>query len=136
MLARKMIQDLEETLETEDNNEIKSLITDLGLKYSLASKHTSFVAVDDQSNKESGVMITRQVKNQVARGYGGMYATCAKRLSAPSPGAMRSSAPSMNCQVDGDSDPDSCKVKTLTGKTINIPLQFDGTIAGMKQAIQ
>ena len=64
MFARKMIQNLQERLETDDSDKIKSLITDLCLKYSLASKHTSYVAVDDQSYKESEVMIARQVKNQ------------------------------------------------------------------------
>eukprot|EP00092_Neocalanus_flemingeri_P030787 GFUD01033440.1.p1 GENE.GFUD01033440.1~~GFUD01033440.1.p1 ORF type:complete len:808 (-),score=279.18 GFUD01033440.1:316-2739(-) len=69
LFARKMIQDLEEKFEKNNTEEIKSLITDLGVKYGLASKHTSFIAVDDKSNKETGVMMTRQVRNQVAHGY-------------------------------------------------------------------
>jgi hypothetical protein len=74
MFARKMIQDLEEKFENDESEEIKSLITDLGLKYSLATKYTSFIGVDDKSSKESGVTMTRQVRNQVAHGYGGMLA--------------------------------------------------------------
>ena len=59
LFARNMIQDLEETFVENGTEEIKCLITDLGLKYSLASKHTSFIAVDDKSNEEFGVMMTR-----------------------------------------------------------------------------
>jgi hypothetical protein len=71
MFARKMIQDLEEKHEAADSEELKSLITDLGLKYRLATKYTSFVGVDEASGEASGAMITRQVRNQLAQGYGG-----------------------------------------------------------------
>ena len=37
---------------------------------------------------------------------------------------------------DDCEEADSCKVKTLIGKTMNIPLKCDGTIARMKKAIQ
>jgi len=71
MFARKMIQELEENFEKKDPAEVKSIITELGLKYSLGTKYTAFIAVDEQTNIESG-MKTRQVKNQVAYGYGQM----------------------------------------------------------------
>jgi len=69
MFARKMIQELEENFEKKDPEEVKSIITELGLKYSLGTKYTAFVAVDDKTNVESG-MKTRQVKNQAAYGFG------------------------------------------------------------------
>jgi len=70
MFARKMIQELEENFERKEPSEVKSLITELGMKYGLGTQHTSFVAVDEKINKESG-MKTRQVRNQVPHGYGG-----------------------------------------------------------------
>merc|ERR1711892_329142 len=69
MFARKMIQELEENFEKKDPGEVKSIITELGLKYSLGTKYTAFVAVDDKANIECG-MKTRHVKNQAAYGFG------------------------------------------------------------------
>ena len=64
-----MIQTLEENFEKKDPAEVKSIITELGLKYSLGTKYTAFIGVDSLTNKESG-MKTRQVRNQVAYGHG------------------------------------------------------------------
>eukprot|EP00092_Neocalanus_flemingeri_P009192 GFUD01009893.1.p1 GENE.GFUD01009893.1~~GFUD01009893.1.p1 ORF type:complete len:803 (+),score=226.34 GFUD01009893.1:227-2635(+) len=74
LFARKRIQDLEENSEEYDTEEVRSLVTDLGLKYSLASKQTSFIAVDDESKSEKlcGAMIQRHVRNQVPQGYGAL----------------------------------------------------------------
>ena len=72
MFARKMIQDLEEKSKIGEEGEIKALITDLGLKYSLMTRYTSFVGVDEESSIESGTVMKRQVRNQLAHGYGGM----------------------------------------------------------------
>ena len=65
MFARKMIQDLEESNLYDDRERtvVDKVITDLGLKYSLASKHTSFIGVDDKVNQEAGGMVTRQVRD-------------------------------------------------------------------------
>jgi hypothetical protein len=80
MFARKMIQDLEENYSNHDGGqkklteaEVKELITELGLKFGLASRHTSFIAVDSAApGKEiPAPMVSRQVANQVAFGYGG-----------------------------------------------------------------
>jgi len=78
MFARKMIQELEENFEKKDPGEVKSIITELGLKYSLGTKYTAFIAVDEKTNEESG-MKTRQVRNQVPHGYGGMQMDGASR---------------------------------------------------------
>ena len=40
IFARKMIQELEENFEKKDPAEVKSIITELGLKYSLGTKYT------------------------------------------------------------------------------------------------
>ena len=64
MFARKMIQDLEENHEYDERERsaVDKVITDLGLKYSLASRHTSFIGVDDKVQGEGGGMVTRQVR--------------------------------------------------------------------------
>ncbi len=80
MFARKMIQDLEENYSNQVGGqkklteaEVKELITELGLKFGLASRHTSFIAVDSAApGKEiPAPMVSRQVANQVAFGFGG-----------------------------------------------------------------
>lgn len=76
MFARKLIQDLEEgNYDTATQEETKDLIVELGTTYQLASKHTSFIGVDNSKEKddntENGVMNTRQIKNQINQGYGG-----------------------------------------------------------------
>ena len=65
LFARKMIQDLEENHEYDERERsaVDKVITDLGLKYSLASKHTSFIGVDDKVQKDGGGMVTRQVRD-------------------------------------------------------------------------
>ena len=69
LFARKMIQELEEK-HHHDLDEARTVITELGLKYNLASKFTSFVGVDDKQNLSwSGIMRTRQVSNQMPAGY-------------------------------------------------------------------
>jgi len=111
MFARKMIQELEENFEKKDPGEVKSIITELGLKYSLGTKHTAFIAVDDKTNEEGGIK-TRQVRNQVPHGYGGIQMDIANRskslktsrmMCAPgaappssAPCAMSRSGPVMN----------------------------------------
>ena len=71
LAARKRIQDLEETiLDNADDvtkEEIEKAVVDLAIKYRLASKHTSFVGVDDKAAKGEFelAMSTRDIKNQV-----------------------------------------------------------------------
>jgi len=65
LFARKMIQELEEKHEQENKEETKKLITELGLKYKLASKYTSFVGVDEKQGNSREMMVTRHVKNQM-----------------------------------------------------------------------
>ena len=69
MFARKMIQDLEERDDMEDQEGVDEVITDLGLKYGLASKNTSFIGVSEEVNKSKGEsIVTRHVHNQVPDG--------------------------------------------------------------------
>ena len=74
--ARKRIQDLEEGPESEavSANDLKEAIVRLGTKYSLASRHTSFVGIDpkDSERRYHGVMAKRQVPNQVPQSFGGI----------------------------------------------------------------
>ena len=92
MFARKMIQDLEERSPGLDSEtELSAVITDLGLKYSLASRHTSFIGVSQGAGQGEGVMVSRQVHNQVPdrmQGGGGYYGASRQM--------MRNRAPMMN----------------------------------------
>jgi len=65
LCARKMIQEAEEVHEKDNPAESKTLITELGLKYNLASKYTSFVGVDENKSKNKKIMFQRHVSNQL-----------------------------------------------------------------------
>ena len=71
MFAKKMIQELEEEGNA-GNTEIE-LIKDLSLKYNLMSRYTSFIGVDEGSDKvdDVGEMLVRRVKNMIPHGFGG-----------------------------------------------------------------
>ena len=59
MLARKMIQELEE----EDTGEEEELIKEVALKYKLTSRFTSFVAIDRVKQQDLRELRVRQVRN-------------------------------------------------------------------------
>ena len=80
LFARKLIQELEEKHQQDLGEDAVTLITELGLKYKLASKFTSFVGVDDRQNF-TGVMKTRQVANQLPAG-----GTLFRGFAGPPPG--------------------------------------------------
>ena len=67
LFARKMIQELEEKHPQNLSQDSKTFITELGLKYKVASKFTSFVGVDEKQNL-IGIMRTRHVANQLPAG--------------------------------------------------------------------
>ena len=101
MFARKMIQDLEENYEEKEEGkkeEVKDLITDLGLKFGLATRHTSFIAVDSAapSKEIPATMISRQVANQVAYGFGGFSGG---RLTGGGGGGFGFGAPMAMCMA-------------------------------------
>jgi len=91
LAARKRIQDLVETVSVEEEGgvkkeEVEKAIVELGIKYRLASKHTSFVGIDDKAAKGDFelAMNTRDIKNQVPSGFGyGMPMAMACRGGAP-----------------------------------------------------
>ena len=68
LFARKLIQEIEERQETHNNEEGKELVIELGMKYHLASKYTSFVGVDEKVNSFAVSLKTRQVANQTPFG--------------------------------------------------------------------
>jgi hypothetical protein len=82
LAARKKIQELQESTSTDetgdeekepkDKDEVKKAITKLGIENGLASKYTSFVGVDKTTGKavEDQPMSTREIKDQVASGFG------------------------------------------------------------------
>ena len=81
LAARKKIQELEESRvvdeygyeQNEARDDIKRTIIQLGLENSLASQYTSFVGIDDLTGDtlSEEPMWTREIKNQIASGYGG-----------------------------------------------------------------
>jgi len=83
LFARKKIQEIEE-LSSGDYNmeEGKTFITDLGLKYQIATKYTSFIGVDEKQNNDSVVMVTRHVANQLPHNSG--YSSPSYGFSMPS----------------------------------------------------
>eukprot|EP00092_Neocalanus_flemingeri_P024207 GFUD01026255.1.p1 GENE.GFUD01026255.1~~GFUD01026255.1.p1 ORF type:complete len:656 (+),score=188.33 GFUD01026255.1:171-1970(+) len=116
LFARKMIQEVEEKHEKENVEESKKLITELGLKYSLASKYTSFVGVDEKHGNSSTFMVTRHVKNQMPQntgsGFGfsglGSSSHCVIDSAPRSKGfAAQTDCSSMGDSYDSDSDFDS-----------------------------
>ena len=82
LAARKKIQELEESKnvdeygyeENETRDGIKKSIIQLGLENSLTSRYTSFVGIDQTTGGTliDAPMLTREIKNQIASGYGGM----------------------------------------------------------------
>merc|ERR1712227_125294 len=83
--------DDEEVMTDEGKKIIDKIITDLALKYSLASKKTSFIAISDKANKREGTIVSRQVHNQVPDRMFGMSAPGSAapkfRSMGPPPGA-------------------------------------------------
>ena len=71
MFARRMIQELEEEPHLGDSE--RDLIKDMSLKYNIMSSFTSFIAVDERSEKkeEVGEMMVRRVDNMIPHGFGG-----------------------------------------------------------------
>merc|ERR1719410_130067 len=71
MFARKMIQEVEEEGHA-GTTEIE-LIKDLSLKYNIMSRYTSFIGVDEGSDKvdEVGELLVRRVDNMIPYGLGG-----------------------------------------------------------------
>eukprot|EP00090_Calanus_glacialis_P005452 TRINITY_DN14219_c0_g1_i3.p1 TRINITY_DN14219_c0_g1~~TRINITY_DN14219_c0_g1_i3.p1 ORF type:complete len:804 (+),score=256.05 TRINITY_DN14219_c0_g1_i3:133-2544(+) len=133
MFARKMIQELEENFEKKDPAEVKSIITELGLKYSLGTKYTAFIGVDSLTNKESGLK-TRQVRNQVAYGYGmdncmvdsmGSVSRSQKCGAAPMRMMMMRSAPKMMRSAPGAAPPGAAPPGAPAPSFGSMPSSFD-----------
>jgi len=83
LFARQLIQEIEERQETDNNEEGKDLIIELGMKYHLASKYTSFVGVDEKINSFAAGMRTRQVANQTPFGMPVHLKYCMMGSAAP-----------------------------------------------------
>ena len=80
LAARKKIQELQESTsineygyeEEEPKDDVRKAITQLGIDNGLASKYTSFVGIDKNTGQTLAdkPMSTREIKNQVASGFG------------------------------------------------------------------
>merc|ERR1712110_1397688 len=72
MAARRQIQELEDGNSEYIPEDVKEQISDLALKYCIASKHTSFIGVDKKTRKSvlEPAMSTRQIQQEVPCGFG------------------------------------------------------------------
>ena len=150
LAARKKIQELEEetifgkygygNMESESSKNKKAAIVKLGIENGIASKHTSFIGVDEKTNKEISEkpMMTREIKNQVPSGFGygnyyasppGGYAPMAsppggyapmKSYRATDSGAMLRGG----VTKDGKLRSRSAKSSNVFGKYVNIGLHL------------
>merc|ERR1719410_2060946 len=84
MFARKMIQEVEEEGQA-GTTEIE-LIKDLSLKYNIMSRYTSFIGVDEGSDKvdKVGEMLVRRVDNMRPHGFGGVNMMAVASAISPS----------------------------------------------------
>nr|CAH0110060.1 unnamed protein product [Daphnia galeata] len=86
LAAKKLIQGLQDMNDDEDfeSTAIKSEIVQLGCQYGLASRYTSYVAVDPKEQKELKeswmMMKSRDVPVELAHGWGGGYGGCPPML--------------------------------------------------------
>jgi hypothetical protein len=106
LAARKRIQDLQETVVDGEQEisaeEVEQAIVQLGLRFKLASKHTSFVGVDDKMPNRlfEMEMMTREIENQVPMGFGAPFGMAApglnfsQKMIPHSFGVVKSCAPS------------------------------------------
>jgi len=107
LAARKRIQDLVETVQVEEEKggvskeEVEKAVVELGIKYRLASKHTSFVGIDDKAAKGDFelAMNTRDIKNQVPSGFGFHGMPMAYACAAPMMRSMGSPPMPMLCRA-------------------------------------
>ena len=97
LAARKRIQDLQETVEHGISaEEVEQAIAQLGLRFKLASKHTSFVGVDERMPNSifEMEMVTREIENQIQMGFGAAPVhSLMRRMIPQSFGVMKSCAP-------------------------------------------
>jgi hypothetical protein len=105
LAARALIRDLEEgasPLHTRrgslqgrtTKDKVKEEIVRLGVTYGLASRETSYVAVEERENPETGEMTLKKVPIALTRGWGGLETSTgvmACMAAPPSPDVMMSS---------------------------------------------
>jgi len=126
LAARKRIQDLEEMIH-DDKEDIENAIVQLGIKYRLASKHTSFVGVDERSPRDCFelAMISREIANQVPVGFG----------SRP---VRMQSLPTSNLWTKGNDRVDSIKsskgFEASRGASVKSGFAFGSSIKSVKEA--
>ncbi|KZS05848.1 Uncharacterized protein APZ42_030786 [Daphnia magna] len=92
LAARKLIQALQDREENNEDTNAKKEIVQLGCRYGLASRYTSYVAVDSKVQKELKeswmMMKSRDVPLHLAHGWGGGFGLQAMGLRCAPPVAM------------------------------------------------
>ncbi|KAI9556533.1 hypothetical protein GHT06_016323 [Daphnia sinensis] len=92
LAAKKLIQALQDREENNEDSNTKKEIVQLGCRYGLASRYTSYVAVDPKVQKELKeswmMMKSRDVPLHLAHGWGGGFALPALGRCAQPPMAM------------------------------------------------
>ncbi|XP_057373545.1 von Willebrand factor A domain-containing protein 5A-like [Daphnia carinata] len=99
LAARKLIQILQDREGNNEDTNTKKEIVQLGCRYGLASKYTSYVAVDPKVQKELKeswmMMKSRDVPLHMAHGWGGGFRLVAQGGCAPVAMACSSAPPMM-----------------------------------------
>ena len=93
MASRRRIQEIEDSLPFDEYDlpeHAKKEITDLGLKFGLATKYTSFIGVDKQSKKSlfEGAMESRHIEHEIPHMMCGPPMAMACMMAAPPPPPM------------------------------------------------
>ena len=114
MFARRMIQELEEEPHLGDSE--RDLIKDMSLKYNIMSSFTSFIAVDERSEKkeEVGEMMVRRVDNMIPRGFGicrNMPRMAARRSSSRRDSKRKSNQSNSSQQGSNHNNQDIAKTR-------------------------
>ena len=80
------LQSFQEAGGEHDRDAVKKAITELGLSFNLATKHTSFIGVDEkesEGHKTYRAMQRRDVPNQMPRDYGAVKPPNSPKRAAP-----------------------------------------------------
>ena len=133
LAARALIRDLEEgasPLHTRrgslqgrnTKDKVKEEIVRLGMTYGLVSRETSYVAVEERENPETGEMTLKKVPIALTRGWGGADPRMMPRSSASAGIAASISAPDVAYSLEKDRglERSYCRSEDTSGKEFSI----------------
>merc|ERR1712172_38348 len=136
MAARRQIQELEDGNSEYIPEDVKEQISDLALKYCIASKHTSFIGVDKKTRKSvlGQVMSSHQIQQEVPRAlrYDRSQCITQSNFIVQSQRICFSNIDSdFECSRNIDSDiDDSIKLRATKSKSIGFGNMFGSITSG------